>query len=423
MALTSLTVDTNSSPGGPQPGAAQAMLWSVFATAFTGLGAALPVIIAAHVSTVEMVGQLGLALAIAGPLMTLAGFSLRPVQITESDATYEVATYAAARAGAGVVGVCCVAGVCVGSAPWIAVTAVLIAAARGLEALSDVAHGHLQRENRMNLASLSVSVRVAAGLGLFWAGLRAGARLDVAAAGLVVGALIAIVTVDAPLVATRALWRAVRAAHIRHVVRLALPVAVAGFLAQVIWATPRFFLTGSELGVFTGLLQIPLVVVTLAGALSGGALVSLKVAAASATALRHRLLRSGGLVVAAVLAASGCLALLRREAVSIALGPAFAAHAGQLSVLLGVGVLEACSGFIGVSLVSCGVHAGRGALFMGGYAVGPLIVIAGCLGARGDVTVDRAGWLLVCGAAAGLVVRAVLLAVVVRSRGSVGLGA
>ncbi|RKH38426.1 lipopolysaccharide biosynthesis protein [Corallococcus sicarius] len=131
-------------------------------TLSSGLGYALAqwaVLVAlARLGTMEEVGEFALALAITAPVLLLARMQLRTLQATDARGVHGFEHYLGLMVLNVLVAVaaCCAIAACVASSPREGAVIVLVAVAKGFEAVSEVFYGALQKAERMALIARSI---------------------------------------------------------------------------------------------------------------------------------------------------------------------------------------------------------------------------------------------------------------------------
>ena len=219
-----------------------------------------------------LVGEFSLAMAIAAPLFLFSQMQLRQAQVTDAKDEFCFADYfwcrtfstALAMAGIGLVIVC--SGYS-GDMAWLII---LIGLAKAFESVSDIAHGRLQRHERLDLVAVSLGVKgpVSAAVLAVTLWLTGSLLWAFATVTFVWGAVLFFF--DMPLQArihqTDASLKGVRIIAIRRLVVTALPLAIAGGLASLSGNIPRYVLEvqqGKEAVALFSVAAAPLTLLTL----------------------------------------------------------------------------------------------------------------------------------------------------------------
>ncbi|RKH58454.1 lipopolysaccharide biosynthesis protein, partial [Corallococcus llansteffanensis] len=131
-------------------------------TLSAGLGYALAqwgvMVVFARLGTMEELGEFALALAITAPVLLLARMQLRTLQATDARGEHGFEHYLGLMVlnVLVAVAVCCAIAAYVASSPRELAVIVLVAVAKGFEAVSEVFYGALQRAERMALIARSI---------------------------------------------------------------------------------------------------------------------------------------------------------------------------------------------------------------------------------------------------------------------------
>ncbi|MBK7046277.1 MAG: lipopolysaccharide biosynthesis protein [bacterium] len=271
----------------------------------------------------EVVGRFSLGSAIASPVLMFAQLSLRPVLASDARGEYAFQDYLGLR-----VALLPPALLVVGLVAWFgyspAQTLVicLFGLGRAVESMSDIYFGFQQKQERMDLAAVSLMAKGVAALALFGIVFRTTGSLDLSLASMVAGWLLVLVVFDLPRTA-----RLVRAcpgqsmrprfdrAVMRRLALLSLPMGTVFLAIQLRATIPRAILERShgeaDLGIFSALSYLVIAGNTMTQALAQSSLAGLgrDVATRDTANLRRRLrqltllgvvLGIGGVVVSLV---------------------------------------------------------------------------------------------------------------------------
>lgn len=219
--------------------------------------------------TPAMVGMFALGLAITAPVIQFANLQLRGVQATDARADFAFGDYVALRLVTTLLALAASAGIVL----WIdrsrETTAVilLIAGAKGIDALSDVIYGHFQQIERMDVIARAQVANGLLSLALVAAGLVVFDDIVVGVAGYVVGSVVPLVAYTIP--AARRSLRAGRSAAsmvrwdvatLRGLAWTALPLGMVMLLISLNANIPRYVVEHEQgergLGVFAALVYI-----------------------------------------------------------------------------------------------------------------------------------------------------------------------
>jgi O-antigen/teichoic acid export membrane protein len=223
-------------------------------------------VVLAKFGTPELVGEFALALAVTAPVMIFASLSLRNVQATDAIGEYEFADYMSLRVAATALAMVVIAGLAVaGYSPHLALVIVLIGFAKGVEFVSDIAHGLLQQREQMDRIAISVIVKGVFSLAAVTAAIVLTGDLVVAAAALALVWTLVLLGYDMRVVAKMVGGSALRLLlprwHLPVLWKLALVALPGGVVMTLIsfgGNVPRYFiehhLGTRELGIFAALM-------------------------------------------------------------------------------------------------------------------------------------------------------------------------
>lgn len=118
-------------------------------------------IVLARLTNAEMVGELGLALAITAPVMILFNLGLRQVEATDAQTRYGINSYLALRLATVAMALAVILGIVVltGLERHTAIVVILVGIAKAFEAISDVLYGALEQRERMVRVGTSLIVK------------------------------------------------------------------------------------------------------------------------------------------------------------------------------------------------------------------------------------------------------------------------
>jgi O-antigen/teichoic acid export membrane protein len=308
-----------------------------------------------------MVGQFSLALSLAAPVFMFTGLNTRALQASDARRDFAFGDYLGLRLLTTLVGLALVAAMTTTTGDESATQAILllVALAKGVEAVSDVFHGSLQQQERMRPIAISMMLRgslslLALGVGVVWGG-----GLWAGVVGLVVVWTLLLVAYDVPQVAggERAIPRW-DARKLGRLFVLALPLGVVLFLIALNVSLPRLFVKREsglrELGIFTALSYLMVAGSTVVNALGQAATPRLALLINSGDRRRFlrllgKLLLLGvGIGVAGVLVAwiggDPLLTLLYR--------PEYAEHSGLFVWLMAAAGLGYVASFLGYGMTA-----------------------------------------------------------------------
>jgi O-antigen/teichoic acid export membrane protein len=271
----------------------------------------------------EVVGRFSLGSAIASPVLMFAQLSLRPVLASDARGEYAFQDYLGLRMALLPPALLVVGLVAwFGYSPAQTLVICLFGLGRAVESMSDIYFGFQQKQERMDLAAVSLMAKGVAALALFGIVFRTTGSLDLSLASMVAGWLLVLVVFDLPRTA-----RLVRACPgqsmrprfnsvvMRRLALLSLPMGTVFLAIQLRATIPRAILERShgeaDLGIFSALSYLVIAGNTMTQALAQSSLAGLgrDVAARDTANLRRRLrqltllgvvLGIGGVVVSLV---------------------------------------------------------------------------------------------------------------------------
>lgn len=280
-------------------------------------------VVLAKLGSPELVGEFALALAITAPLLIGAGLNLRSVQASDAVEAHPFSHYLWLRllTTAGALVAIGVVVLLSGYGARTGLVIMIVACAKGAEALSDIFYGGLQRQERMTRIALSMMIKGVLSLTVVAVGLYLTRDIVVACLALFVAWLLTLLFYDVPggiAVASAA------AAHVSEprffaltslftpvpsraalyaLTGVALPVGIVMLLIALNGNAPRYFIERwvglRELGIFAAMIYPMQAGTTVIAALGQSALPRLarSYASGDASAFRVLLFRMAGLAL------------------------------------------------------------------------------------------------------------------------------
>jgi O-antigen/teichoic acid export membrane protein len=227
----------------------------------------------ARLGSPTQVGQFALAQALATPVIVISQMQLRQLQVTDVAGQQTYGQYLGARLVASVVAVALIMTIALVSQYRGEMLAVigLVAVAKALESVSDIAHGALQRAERMDLIARALILKGVASLAAFVALLALTGRLLPSVAAMACMWGLVLLVYDMPLsrrVTGGTSWRvAVDWDVLRTLARTALPLSFASGLLALSANVPRYVLEatrGSEAVGLFAVAAVPLAILAVA---------------------------------------------------------------------------------------------------------------------------------------------------------------
>jgi O-antigen/teichoic acid export membrane protein len=241
----------------------------------------------------EMVGQFTFGLAVTAPIFMLTNLQLRQIQATDAKQLYQFGDYLGLRVLSSQLAVFVVVAIALISGyRWQTMSVVmLLGLAKGLESMSDVCYGFLQKHERMDRIALSLMMRgplalLLLGLGVWWSGSAIGGVL-----GLILAWGTVLIGYDfanaVRLLEAEGLSRSVRRLNFSRLkpnwnvtqllplVKLALPLGLVMMLSSLSSNLPNYFMISRlgerELGIFNAIAYLMVAGNIIVGALGDSA--------------------------------------------------------------------------------------------------------------------------------------------------------
>ncbi len=315
----------------------------------------------------ETVGRLTLALALSAPIFMLSNLNLRSLQATETTGALDFQDFLGVRLvmTALAVGATILLAAVGGYTGEVALVVGLLGISRGVDALSDVIHGKLQRDERMDLLSGSLMLRGLISVGALTAVYAATRSLPWSVAALAGGNLLVLVTFDlrnllhtaraedSPLLHPR--WERART---KKILADALPLGAVMMLISLNANVPRYFIESSlgayTLGIFAPLAQLIAAGYLVVNALGQSATPRLAKLHASGDRQRFRRLLLTMLATAIVLCLLGLLLseVAGRQVLTLLYSVEYAAHVDLLYLFVILAGLQFVGSFLGYAMTA-----------------------------------------------------------------------
>ena len=144
-------------------------LWSLFGTGVYGGSQFAMLIVLAKLGTPEMVGRYALALALCAPVVMFTNLRLSAVQATDARNEYDFGDYLALRMVGSAFAMAVIAALALlfRYGLEVLIVVLVVAVAKGVESLSDIIYGRLQKHERLDLVAISSMLRGPLALGAF----------------------------------------------------------------------------------------------------------------------------------------------------------------------------------------------------------------------------------------------------------------
>ena len=375
----------------------------VFASCQWGILSALT-----KLGTPDIVGRFALASAVATPVVLFSNLQLRDVMASDARGDYAFGEYLALRLSLLPAALLVVVAVAVfGYTGPQAVAITLFGLARCVEGVSDIFYGYAQKNERMELIARSLGIKGPAALLLFGGTFAATHSLAWALAAMILGWALPLFVFDMPnarrlmsrvegRIALRPVWRA---ASLRSLSWLALPLGVTMLLIQLRNTIPRTFLEGghgeAELGIFSAMAYLVAIGNTVIMALSQSSIPRLAKAHVNgrgfARLVRRLLLISASMGIAGILVAR----FAGRPLLTILYSREYALHQDVFILIMIAGGLYYIGSILGAPATA--IRAYRAQMWIQGVHVALLLGLAVLLiPGRG---MAGAAWTMIGGAA------------------------
>ena len=135
--------------------------WSFAGNVVNGASQWLILALIARFTSVELLGQYALALAVASPIAMLAHMNLRTVLATDVEGEHPLRAYLTARIWVALAGLGATAAIAFFWRPFwpVGITIVVLGAALAIESCQDLCYGLMQRNERLDLVAKSMVIR------------------------------------------------------------------------------------------------------------------------------------------------------------------------------------------------------------------------------------------------------------------------
>ena len=298
----------------------------------------------AKLGSTLMVGQFSLGVAIATPVLMFTNLYLRGVQATDARRSYSFGEYFQLRvlmtaAGLGVIAAAALFG---GHARQTLLVILAVAAAKGIETLSDIHYGLFQLNDRLDQTARSLMIRGLLSVAAMSAALYFTHDIVWGCAGVVVVWLTALFVFDVPRgrrFGAGPLQRC-RLGRQWALARLALPLGIVTTIAAVNLNMPRYFihahLGDRQLGIYSAMAYATVAVTLVSDSLGHSAIPRLARLYASGKLGEYRGLIAKLLGVGCVLGMAGLAVahVAGQPLLRIFYSPEYASHAGVFTLLM-----------------------------------------------------------------------------------------
>lgn len=226
----------------------------------------LLLIVLARLGSQTDLGQYALATAVSAPVFIFSNLKLRSIQAADALNEYEFSTYFSLRLITSVAALLVILLLSAisdygGAVAWVVIS---VAVAKGIESISDILFGLLQRHEHMDAIAKSMMIKGLISIGVFTAGIWGTHSVLGGVIGLIIAWTSTLLIVDfrnaVKLIGREALRPVWDLASIRQLALLAWPLGSTVAINSLAVSVPRFFIEGilttEHLGVFAAISYI-----------------------------------------------------------------------------------------------------------------------------------------------------------------------
>lgn len=253
-------------------------LWTLISNIIYAFSQWLILIIIAKIGTPEMLGKFSLGLAITAPIFLFTNLQLRAIQATDAKSLYKFEYYFTLRLISGIVAMSIISilVILINYSIELKIIIILVALTKLIESISDVAHGLMQKNERMDYISISKMIKSILSIFIFWITLIITGSLIYGVIGLAISWLIILTLIDIPQAKKfENVQLNLNISVITKLIKLAYPLGIAMMLLSVNTNIPRYaleYFNGLDLlGYFTSMAYIVVSGTTVVNALGQSA--------------------------------------------------------------------------------------------------------------------------------------------------------
>lgn len=252
--------------------------WTLISNIIYAFSQWLILIVIAKIGTPEMLGEFSLGLAITAPIFLLTNLQLRAIQATDAKSLYDFEYYFTLRLISGIVSMSIIF-ILVGLINYpleTKIVVILVALTKFIESVSDVTHGLMQKNERMDYISISKISKSILSILFFGITLMITESLIYGVIGLAFSWVLILIVIDIPQAKKfENVKISLNFKEILKIIKLALPLGVAMMLISLNANIPRYALdyyNGLDiLGYFTSMTYIVVSGTTIVNALGQSA--------------------------------------------------------------------------------------------------------------------------------------------------------
>lgn len=335
-------------------------------------------VLLAKIGNPEMVGQYGLAMAIAGPVLALSGLQLRAVLTTDVREQIHFGEYLGFRLLTTVLSLVVIAGLAFEYHGGASLVIVVVGVAQAIETVSDMYYAKMQFHDHMDRIAKSMIFRGIFGLAAMGAGVYVTGKLIWGVAGLTLARAIVVAAYD---IRKRTLLRASVASNHRgaeqipalsagalrprwslnaqnELLRTSITLGIIAMLVSLLPNIPRYIIAGSlgerALGIFTATAFLVSTGNLIIMAMGQAAFVRLAkhYAAGDVAAFNSLLLKLLSIAATLGLAGIGVSMLFGRPLLTLLYRPEYAEHTDLLIAMMVAGALSYVAATLGSAVTS-----------------------------------------------------------------------
>ena len=313
----------------------------------------------AKLGTTAAVGQFALALAITAPVFMLTNLLLRAIQATDARSEFEFANYFTLRATSTLLALVIILGIVLVARydTEIIIVVMLMRAARAVESCTDVIAGLLQKNERLDQVAISMMLKGSLSVAAFSATYFYRRNVAAAAASLCATWLLVFLGYDLQLarklLRTGGKFFCWNSQRLLHLAKLAVPLGIVTAMSSFNFNVPRYALShyrgASELGIFSALAYLVVVMTLIVNALAQSAVVRLsKYFATGRSAEFSRLLvRMSSLCILAAAIGMALCKVMGHAALRLLSGGEYAAPVSLLQLFIATSGVSAVAAVLG----------------------------------------------------------------------------
>jgi O-antigen/teichoic acid export membrane protein len=335
-------------------------------------------VLLAKIGNPEMVGQYGLAMAVAGPVLALSGLQLRAVLTTDVQEQIHFGEYLGFRLLTTVLSLVVIGGLAFKYHGGARLVILVVGVAQAIEIVSDMYYAKMQFHDHMDRIAKSMIFRGILGLAAMGAGVYLTGKLIWGVAGLTLARAIVVVTYDirkrthlrasavsnhrgvgqTPALSAGALRPRWSLSAQNELLRTSITLGIIAMLVSLLPNIPRYFIAGSlgerALGIFTATAFLVSTGNLIIMAMGQAAFVRLAkhYAAGDVAGFNSLLMKLLGIAATLGLAGIGFAMLFGRVLLTLLYRPEYAEHTDLLVAMMVAGAFSYVAAILGSAVTS-----------------------------------------------------------------------